>query len=81
MYYLRLATSHSPHAATQHGIRGIIRRTLETNSVTLGFALANAVLFPYGNGSWYIIPQLALVKLYCNSFLVSRTSPVPAPLN
>lgn len=53
----------------------ILRNTIETNGLTLCIAILDALLFAlFPQASWHVIPNLALVKLYFNSVLVSLNS-------
>ncbi|KDE06333.1 hypothetical protein MVLG_03371 [Microbotryum lychnidis-dioicae p1A1 Lamole] len=72
VYYLRRASSTIEYSKTHTVIARIIRRTIETNALTMLVAVTDAILFSTGPGlAWHVIPNFLLVKLYFNSLLVS----------
>ncbi|ORY73602.1 hypothetical protein BCR35DRAFT_333614 [Leucosporidium creatinivorum] len=74
VYYLTTGTSGLHRRNAMLATR-IIRNTIETNGLTLSFAILDAILFiTMQNSLWHVIPNLCLVKLYTMSALVSLNS-------
>lgn len=74
VYYLKSALN-SDYVHTSSLVQKILRNVIETNGLTAAAALTNMVLFlVQSNKLWHVIPQLALIKLYFNSVLVSLNS-------
>ncbi|SCV74792.1 BQ2448_7821 [Microbotryum intermedium] len=72
IYYLRRASNANEFSKTHTIVTRIIRRTIETNALTMLVAVADAILFIIDPGlAWHVIPNFLLVKLYFNSLLVS----------
>jgi len=72
VYFLRrnLSETQKIHSV----IDAIIRNTVETNGITMAVCLIATFVFSFGPGTWHVLPQILLQKLYFNSFLVSLNS-------
>ncbi|SCZ98036.1 BZ3500_MvSof-1268-A1-R1_Chr3-3g06534 [Microbotryum saponariae] len=72
VYYLHRASSTIEYSKMHTVVERIIRRTIETNALTMLVAVTDAILFSTCPGlAWHVIPNFLLVKLYFNSLLVS----------
>jgi len=59
---------------TNNMIDKLMRLTIETNGLTLAFALLDVILFATRSDAAHVAPNLCLIKLYLNSLLVSLNS-------